>query len=123
LSDSTASVSRESNRQVSAERAGVQVENMSSLDKVCPTNRFSRAMAANGDDFALFTLSSQFKYNRRDARATLPAGKMIHLRITSETVKELEEVVKKLQSQYPDREVFIDGDEFAVCSTPKKEKK
>ncbi|HLF05633.1 MAG TPA: hypothetical protein VI893_00405 [Thermoplasmata archaeon] len=80
-------------------------------------------MPAVHDDISLTLVSSQFKYIRRDARATLPAGKMIHLRITSETVKELEEVVKKLQSQYPDREVFIDGDEFAVCSTSKKEKK
>ena len=49
-------------------------------------------------------------------------GKMIHLRITNETVKELQEVIKKLQAEYPDREVFIDGDEFAVCSRPRSGK-
>jgi hypothetical protein len=48
---------------------------------------------------------------------------MIHLRITNETVKQLEEIVRDLQTKFSDREVFIDGDEFAVCSTPKKETK
>ena len=60
--------------------------------------------------------------NIRRCDSTSPMGKMIHQRVTNETVKELREIIEKLQKQYPDREVFFDGDEFAVCSRTKKSK-
>lgn len=105
----------------------MRVENGRSLGDLCRTGAGARASEfvreRSQGSWRPPPRSSQFKYNRGDARETLPAGKMIHLRITNETVKQLEEIVRDLQTKFSDREVFIDGDEFAVCSTPKKETK
>jgi len=46
-------------------------------------------------------------------------GKIIHLRISNETIKELREIVAKLEKEHTDRRVFVDGEEFAVCSEPR----
>jgi len=51
--------------------------------------------------------------------------KTVHLKINPDgslTIKELEKKIKEIQEQHPDREVFFDGDEFAICSRPKKKK-
>ena len=49
--------------------------------------------------------------------------KIIHLRLKEHpeiTVGELVEIMEELSKKFPDREVFIDGDEEAICSRPKK---
>lgn len=49
--------------------------------------------------------------------------KIVHKKIgrnTSLTVKEIMELVEKYKNEYPDREVFFDGDEFAICSRRKE---
>lgn len=50
--------------------------------------------------------------------------KVVHKKIgrnTSMTVKEIMDLMEKYKREYPDREIFFDGDEFAICSR-KKEK-
>ncbi len=50
--------------------------------------------------------------------------KVVHKKIgrnTSITVKEIMDLMEKYKKEYPDREIFFDGDEFAICSR-KKEK-
>jgi hypothetical protein len=34
------------------------------------------------------------------------------------TLKEVSEMIKKIQKENPDQEVFFDGDEYAICSVP-----
>ncbi len=49
--------------------------------------------------------------------------KIVHLRLSEHpeiTVGELYEIMMELAKKYPDREVFFDGDEQAICSRPKK---
>jgi hypothetical protein len=49
--------------------------------------------------------------------------KIVHRKIsrnTNMTVKEILELVEEIKRQYPEREVFFDGDEFAICSRKKK---
>jgi len=50
--------------------------------------------------------------------------KTVHLRIDpNDENTTLEEVLSKLaelQRRHPDREVFFDGDEYAICSRPKR---
>ena len=49
--------------------------------------------------------------------------KIVHKKIgrnTQLTVKEIMELVEKYKREYPDREVFFDGDEFAICSRKKE---
>jgi hypothetical protein len=48
-------------------------------------------------------------------------GKKIHHRISNETIKELEAIIKKLQAAHPGRRVFVDADEFAICSEARHE--
>ncbi len=38
------------------------------------------------------------------------------------TLKDVMQRIQELQRQHPDLDVFWDGDEYAVCSRPKKEK-
>ena len=49
--------------------------------------------------------------------------KEIHLRVdpTDETItlRTVAEKITELQAQFPDREVFWDGDEHAICSRAK----
>ena len=52
--------------------------------------------------------------------------KTVHLKISRDgqlTIKELEKKIHEIQAQHPDREVFFDGDDFAICSRPRKKKK
>jgi len=49
--------------------------------------------------------------------------KIVHLKLEEHpdlTVGELYQIMKELSEKYPDREIFFDGDEQAICSRPKK---
>jgi hypothetical protein len=52
--------------------------------------------------------------------------KTVHLRIDpNDETTTLEDVLSKIsdyQRKHPDREVFFDGDEYAICSRPKRSK-
>jgi hypothetical protein len=52
------------------------------------------------------------------------AEKTVHLRIDpNDESTTLEEVLSRIaepQRKHPDREVFFDGDEYAICSRPKR---
>jgi hypothetical protein len=52
--------------------------------------------------------------------------KIVHLRIDpNDETTTLEDVLVKisdLQKHHPDREVFFDGDEYAICSRPRRPK-
>ena len=39
---------------------------------------------------------------------------------TELSLREVLEKIKELQAQNPDLDVFFDGDEYAICSRPKK---
>jgi hypothetical protein len=50
--------------------------------------------------------------------------KIVHLRIDpndeSMTLADVLAKIPELQRKHPDREVFWDGDEYAICSLPKR---
>ena len=50
--------------------------------------------------------------------------KTVHLRIDpndeSTTLEDVLTKISELQRRHPDREVFFDGDEYAICSRPKR---
>jgi hypothetical protein len=50
--------------------------------------------------------------------------KLVHLRIDpndeSLTLADVLAKIPELQRKHPDREVFWDGDEYAICSLPKR---
>ena len=50
--------------------------------------------------------------------------KTIHLRIDpndeNTTVEDVLTKISELQRKHPEREVFFDGDEYAICSRPKR---
>lgn len=50
--------------------------------------------------------------------------KTVHLRIDpndeSTTLEDVLTKISELQRHHPDREVFFDGDEYAICSRPKR---
>ena len=52
--------------------------------------------------------------------------KTVHLRIDpndeSTTLEAVLTKISELQRRHPDREVFFDGDEYAICSRPKRPK-
>ena len=52
--------------------------------------------------------------------------KTVHLRIDpnddSTTVEDVLTKIGELQRKHPDREVFFDGDEYAICSRPRRPK-
>jgi hypothetical protein len=52
------------------------------------------------------------------------AKKLVHLRIDpndeSMTLADVLSKIPELQKKHPDREVFWDGDEYAICSLPKR---
>jgi len=52
--------------------------------------------------------------------------KRVHYRIDpndeSVTLKDIMKLIQDIQRQHPDLDVFFDGDEYAVCSRPKKSK-
>ena len=51
--------------------------------------------------------------------------KEIHLKIDKDdpdmTLRAVMEKIQELQDQNPELEVFFDGDEYAICSRPKRE--
>ncbi len=51
--------------------------------------------------------------------------KEIHLKIDKDdpdmTLRAVMEKIQELQAQNPDLEVFFDGDEYAICSRPKRD--
>jgi hypothetical protein len=52
------------------------------------------------------------------------AKKIVHLRIDPNdetmTLADVLSKIPELQRKHPDREVFWDGDEYAICSLPKR---
>ena len=52
------------------------------------------------------------------------ADKTVHLRIDpndeSTTLEDVLSKISELQRRNPDRDVFFDGDEYAICSRPKR---
>ncbi|MBS3780982.1 MAG: hypothetical protein V5A66_01665 [Candidatus Thermoplasmatota archaeon] len=50
--------------------------------------------------------------------------KKIHKKIDkndeSLTIDDIQKMIKKIQEENPDREVFFDGDEYAICSRKKE---
>ena len=52
--------------------------------------------------------------------------KRVHYRIDpndeSVTLKDIMKLIQDIQRAHPDLDVFFDGDEYAVCSRPKKSK-
>ncbi len=52
--------------------------------------------------------------------------KTVHLRIDpndeSTTLEDVLAKISDIQRKHPDREVFFDGDEYAICSRPKRTK-
>ena len=54
----------------------------------------------------------------------LMTEKTVHLKIdkhTSDmTLDDILKTIEKIQKENPDLEVFFDGDEYAICSIPKK---
>lgn len=38
------------------------------------------------------------------------------------TVREIIELIEKLQKEYPDMDVYLDGDLLAICARPKEDK-
>ena len=53
--------------------------------------------------------------------------KKVHVKIEpsdrSITLKDIVKIIEDIQSKNPELDVFFDGDEFAICSRPKKSKK
>ncbi|MFO8109314.1 MAG: hypothetical protein R6U17_02155 [Thermoplasmata archaeon] len=51
-------------------------------------------------------------------------SKKIHIRIgegkDAMSLDELQEIIEEIQSKHPEREVFFDGDEYAICSRKKR---
>jgi hypothetical protein len=58
------------------------------------------------------------------ARAHDRPEKTVHVRIDpndeSTTLEDVLAQISELQRKHPDREVFFDGDEYAICSRPKR---
>ncbi len=50
--------------------------------------------------------------------------KKIHKKIDkhdeSVTIGDIHEMIQEIQEEHPDREVFFDGDEYAICSRKKE---
>jgi hypothetical protein len=59
-------------------------------------------------------------------RSAEKSDKTIHLRIDpndeTTTIEDVLTKISELQRKHPDREVFFDGDEYAICSRPKRPK-
>jgi len=49
--------------------------------------------------------------------------KKIHRKVDDNiTLREVLEMIEEIQKENPDREVFFDGDEQAICSLPRRSK-
>ncbi len=57
----------------------------------------------------------------------MPKGeKQVHIKIDKNsrlTLKDVLKKIKEIQSSHPDLDVFFDGDEYAICSRPRKKDK
>jgi hypothetical protein len=53
-------------------------------------------------------------------------AKKIHYKIDRSddtiTLRDILERIEDIQRKHPERDVFFDGDEYAICSRPKKRK-
>jgi hypothetical protein len=54
------------------------------------------------------------------------SDKTVHLRIDpndeNTTLEDVLSKISELQRKHPEREVFFDGDEYAICSRPRRAK-
>ncbi len=63
-----------------------------------------------------------YKY-RYGIQCAAMGEKIVHLKLSEHpevTIGEVVEIMQELAKKYPDREIFLDGDENAICSRPKK---
>ncbi|OGS47911.1 MAG: hypothetical protein A3K68_04540 [Euryarchaeota archaeon RBG_16_68_13] len=64
------------------------------------------------------------KSKRRDRSSGSRMEKRVHVRIDPNdetiTLKDIMQRIQEIQRQNPDLDVFFDGDEYAICSRPKK---
>jgi len=59
----------------------------------------------------------------KNSRPVVRMEKRVHVKITKASDLTLREVFKKIeeiQAENPDLDVFFDGDEYAICSRPRK---
>ena len=61
---------------------------------------------------------------RRAARGGEAVAKTIHVKLDrddpSHSLKDVLARVQEIQRQHPELDVFFDGDEYAICSRPRK---
>jgi hypothetical protein len=51
--------------------------------------------------------------------------KRVHVKLSrdgTKTISEVMENIRQLQEKHPDLDVFLDGDEYAICSIPKRKR-
>ncbi|MFO8110488.1 MAG: hypothetical protein R6U17_08240 [Thermoplasmata archaeon] len=52
--------------------------------------------------------------------------KRIHKKVNKDddsvTLTDIQEMIEEIQKAHPDREVFFDGDDFAICSRKKRDR-
>jgi hypothetical protein len=51
--------------------------------------------------------------------------KRVHVKLSrdgTKTISEVMESIRQLQEKHPDLDVFLDGDEYAICSIPKRKR-
>ena len=51
--------------------------------------------------------------------------KRVHVKLSRDgavTIKEVMDKIRELQEKHPDLDVFLDGDEYAICSIPKRKR-
>jgi hypothetical protein len=49
--------------------------------------------------------------------------KRVHVKLSRDgtlTISEVMDKIRELQERHPDLDVFLDGDEYAICSIPKR---
>lgn len=49
--------------------------------------------------------------------------KRVHVKLSRDgtmTISDVMEKIRDLQAKHPDLDVFLDGDEYAICSIPKR---
>jgi hypothetical protein len=51
--------------------------------------------------------------------------KKVHVKLSRDgtlTISEVMEKIRELQEKHPELDVFLDGDEYAICSIPKRKR-
>jgi hypothetical protein len=51
--------------------------------------------------------------------------KKVHVKLSrtgTTTIADVMEKIRELQEKHPELDVFLDGDEYAICSIPKRRK-